>query len=160
MAVSIEPGKRGGREAGSGELNLVPYIDLLTCMIAFLMLAATLTQLARLKASQRGQGEAGDDSGQPKNRLSVLVHAGGFNVLAEGEQRQQQRPVAMRSGRHDFAALAVELKRLKDDYPDQTELRILSEDPITFEILMQTMDTVLGAGFPDVALLDATGSAP
>ena len=56
MAVSIDGGGGDRKKPLNAELNLVPYIDLLTCMIAFLLITAVWTQLARLKIDQRGQG--------------------------------------------------------------------------------------------------------
>ncbi|HEY2899364.1 MAG TPA: biopolymer transporter ExbD [Polyangia bacterium] len=152
MAVSVEPGKRRARKPTNSELNLVPYIDLLTCMIAFLLIAAVWTSLARLKASQRGAGEAGDESQPPRTRLTVLVHGDGFNIVINN----QPQPLGKREGVYDFVALGEQLHQLKLQYPDLTELMILSEDPIMFETLIQTMDVVLASGFPDVSLQDAT----
>ena len=48
----------GGKKPLNADLNLVPYIDLLTCMVSFLLITAVWTQLARLRASQKGQGQA------------------------------------------------------------------------------------------------------
>ena len=59
MSVSVDTGK-SGKKSLNAELNLVPYIDLLTCMVAFLLITAVWTQLARLNASQKGQGQAGE----------------------------------------------------------------------------------------------------
>ena len=49
MAVVIDGGGGDRKKPLHAELNLVPYIDLLTCMVAFLLITAVWTQLARLK---------------------------------------------------------------------------------------------------------------
>jgi hypothetical protein len=41
---------------------------------------------------------------------------------------------------------------------DKTDLQVLSEDAIKFDILVKTMDAAMASGFPDLSLLDA-GSA-
>jgi len=56
MAVSIDGGGGDRKKPLNAELNLVPYIDLLTCMVAFLLITAVWTQLARLQIGQRGPG--------------------------------------------------------------------------------------------------------
>jgi biopolymer transport protein TolR len=58
--MSISTGLGGGRRRREvdADLNLTPYIDLLTCMVAFLLIAAVWTQLARLSVAQKGQGES------------------------------------------------------------------------------------------------------
>jgi len=153
MSVSVDGPKRGRRKEVNGELLLVPYIDLLTCMVAFLLITAVWTQLARLEVQQRGQGESGtaiDD----RLRMDVLVHGDGF-VLVVGENQQ---PLPWVRGAYDYQALASELKKLKATHQDKTDLRILSEDGIKFDVLVKTMDAVMSAGFPDLSLLDAGGA--
>ena len=62
MSVSVDTGGKSGKKPLNAELNLVPYIDLLTCMVAFLLITAVWTQLARLQAQQKGQGQAGEQA--------------------------------------------------------------------------------------------------
>ena len=57
MGVSVDTGGKGGKKSVNADLNLVPYIDLLTCMVAFLLITAVWSQLARLEAHQKGQGQ-------------------------------------------------------------------------------------------------------
>jgi len=157
MAGPIEDGGRGRgrRKDVNADLLLVPYIDLLTCMVAFLLITAVWTELARLKVQQRGQGEAGIEV-VPQTKLAVLVHRDGFAVIAD----QDQHPVPQQRGEYDFGALGSELKRLKDAHPDKTDLQVLSEDPIKFDTLVKTMDAAMASGFPDISLIDAAGSTP
>ena len=56
MAVSIDGGGGDRKKPLNAELNLVPYIDLLTCMVAFLLITAVWTQLAQLRIGQKGTG--------------------------------------------------------------------------------------------------------
>lgn len=52
-----------------------------------------------------------------------------------------------------------ELKALKTTHPDKSDLQVLSEDPIKFDTLVQTMDVAMAAGFPALSLLDAAANA-
>jgi biopolymer transport protein ExbD len=155
MSVSIEGENRKGRKVVNAELVLVPYIDLLTCMIAFLLITAVWTQLARLKVAQRGQGEA--NAGDPaESKIAVLVHQDGFSVMVN----QDQHPLPRKDGELDYAALTDELGRLKHSFPDKTDVQVLSADAIRFESLIKTMDAAMASGFPDISLLDAASGAP
>jgi len=157
MAVSIEGGGggRGRRKNVDADLNLVPYIDLLTCMIAFLLITAVWTQLARLEVAQKGQGEASGGE-PPQTKIAVLVHAGGFAVVVD----QEQRPIPSLRGAYDYQTLTKELKALKATHPDKSDLQVLSEDHIQFDTLVQTMDAAMASGFPALSLLDAAAAAP
>jgi biopolymer transport protein TolR len=155
MSVSIDDGGKSGKKSVNADLNLVPYIDLLTCMVAFLLITAVWSQLARLEAHQKGQGQAGEDTPPEKQfKLVVVVSDEGFNVVAD----QDQQPIPKKGVEYDYEKLASELKKLKDAHPDKTDVQVASEDQIKFEVLVRTMDTALTARFPDISLIDSGGA--
>jgi biopolymer transport protein ExbD len=150
MAVSVEGGGgKARRKPVDADLLLVPYIDLLTCMVAFLLITAVWSQLARLSVAQKGQG--GDEVGVIDHlRIAVAVHADGFNLIVKDDQK----PIPLQGGQLDYPRLLDELKRLKNLFPDKTDVQVLSADGVVFEKLVRTMDTAMAAGFPDLSLLD------
>jgi biopolymer transport protein TolR len=154
MSVSIGPGK-SNKKPLNAELNLVPYIDLLTCMVAFLLITAVWTQLARLSASQKGQGQAGEET-PPEQQVNivVVVNQEGFNLVVS----QEQTPIPKKGDQYDFEKLGTELKKIKDAHPDKNDVKVASEDQIKFDTLVRTMDTALTSRFPDISLID-TGAA-
>jgi biopolymer transport protein TolR len=155
MGVSVDSGDKSGKKSVNADLNLVPYIDLLTCMVAFLLITAVWSQLARLNVHQKGQGQAGEDTPPEKVfKLVVVVNSEGFNLVAD----QDQQPIPKKGDQYDFEKLGGELKKLKDTHPDKTDVQIASEDTIKFETLVRTMDTTMTARFPDVSLIDAGGA--
>src|SRR5262252_4231193 len=155
MGVAVETGGKAGKKSVNADLNLVPYIDLLTCMVAFLLITAVWSQLARLNVHQKGQGQAGEDTPPEKVfKLVVVVNSEGFNLVAD----QDQQPIPKRGDQYDFEKLATELKHFKDAHPDKSDLQVASEDTIKFETLVKTMDTALTARFPDISLIDAGGA--
>jgi biopolymer transport protein TolR len=155
MGVSVESGGKSGKKPLNADLNLVPYIDLLTCMVAFLLITAVWSQLARLNVHQKGQGQAGEDTPPEKVfKLIVLVNGEGFNLVAD----QDQQPIPKKGETYDFEKLGDELKKIKDSHPDKTDIQVASEDTIKFETLVRTMDAAMTARFPDVSLIDAGGA--
>jgi biopolymer transport protein TolR len=155
MGVSVDTGGKSGKKPLNAELNLVPYIDLLTCMVAFLLITAVWSQLARLNVHQKGQGQAGEDTPPEKVfKLIVLVNGEGFNLVAD----QDQQPIPKKGETYDFEKLSDELKKIKDSHPDKTDIQVASEDTIKFETLVRTMDAAMTARFPDVSLIDAGGA--
>jgi biopolymer transport protein TolR len=155
MSVSVDSGDKSGKKSVNADLNLVPYIDLLTCMVAFLLITAVWSQLARLEAHQKGQGQAGEDTPPEKVfKLQVFVNGEGFNLVAD----QDQQPIPKRGEQYDFEKLAGELKKIKDGHPDKNDIQVMSDDAMKFETLVKTMDTALTARFPDISLMDAGGA--
>ena len=133
----------------SADLNLVPYIDLLTCMIAFLLITAVWTQLARLPVRQVGEG--GEPRPDEKTQVTLLVGEHGFNLSSDGISRID--PVVI--GGYDLTALRKALDRVKAALPDQEDLLVASEDGVAYDTLVGAMDTALAAGFPALSLQPA-----
>ena len=154
MGVSVDTGGKGGKKPLTADLNLVPYIDLLTCMVSFLLITAVWTHLARLEVKQKAQSTAATEETPPPEeqvKLSVTVSDTGFEVF-ENEERME---LPLKSGEYDYAGLGSKLKTLKEAHPDKNDIQVASRDSIKFEILVRTMDTALAERFPDIALIDA-----
>lgn len=156
MGVSVSTGGKSGKKSVNADLNLVPYIDLLTCMVSFLLITAVWSQLARLEARQKGQGAAGeqDQPTTPQTKVVVVVNEEGFNLVID----QDQIPIAKKGSDYDYERLGEELKKVKEAHPDKNDIQVASEEQIKFEILVQAMDAALGARFPDISLIDAGGA--
>jgi biopolymer transport protein ExbD len=154
MSVSVDTGGKG-KKSVNADLNLVPYIDLLTCMVSFLLITAVWTQLARLQAQQKGQGQAGEETPPEKvTKVVVVVTKEQFNLVVD----QDQIPIPKKGEAYDFERLGTELKKVKDAHPDKNDVQVASEDEIKFETLVRTMDMVVSNRFPDISLVD-TGAA-
>src|SRR5512134_662213 len=117
MAGGVQIAQKGGRKPLDAELNLVPFIDLLSCCISFLLITAVWTQLARINVVQRGQGQAGEktDEAPPEVKLVVTMDETGYRVT----QGAEVTPIPKKDGKEfDYETLAKTLKTLKQSYPD------------------------------------------
>ena len=152
MGFTIDgPSKR--QKPVNAELNLVPYIDLLTCMVAFLLITAVWTQLASLSVSQKGPGADTDMvHHDPAEDVAVVVHDDGFNLIVGHDQKPLPKRVG---GDLDYPALTTELRAVKVRYPDKKDVKVMSYDGVPYDTLVRTMDASINAGFPDLSLLDA-----
>jgi len=154
MGVSVDTGGKGGKKPLNSDLNLVPYIDLLTCMVTFLLITAVWTQLARVDVTQKGQAHSAEqtDEKPPETRLVIVINEEGF--LIAGGAAGDQKPIKKKEGKYDYDTLLAILKEVKKTYPDKRDVHIASEDGIQYQYIIQTMDTALEAQFPDIALTD------
>jgi biopolymer transport protein TolR len=148
MSVSIDPQGKSGKKSLNASLNLVPYIDLLTCMVAFLLITAVWTQLAQLKTSPQGKG--GDvEATPPTIKIAVMVSQDGLNVVIN----QEREILPDKKGQPDWKALSASLKKAKGQFPDKEDVQIASEDGVVFDRLTGIMDLTIAAGFPAVSLV-------
>src|SRR5581483_9056123 len=75
------PSGKGGKKPLDATLNLVPFIDLLSCCISFLLITAVWTQLARMDVTQKGQGAARADQEKPPEptvQLTLFINKDGY----------------------------------------------------------------------------------
>jgi biopolymer transport protein TolR len=142
-------------EEETGELNIVPYLDVVVNLVMFMLLSMTgLVSLGVLNVSapkiggeQAAAAAAGEN--QPKLLLTVAIGRQGFyvaganGVLGKDAPADAGRPPTVPrrpDGGYDFAALTAELQRIKERFPNETAV-ILSADPeVLYDTLVQTMD--------------------
>jgi len=145
--------RRVNAEEHMGELNIVPYLDVVVNLVMFMLLSMTgLISLGVLNVSApRIGGEAAVAAAAegPKLLLTVAIGRQGFYVAGAGgvlgsdaNNPDLNRPptVPLKGGRYDYAALTDQLVKIKEQYPNETQV-ILSADPdVLYDTLVQTMD--------------------
>lgn len=135
-----------------GELNVIPYLDILMNLIIFVLLSMTgLATWGVVNATAPALARPGDGPAPPPVvQLSVLVSRGGFTVATADE-------VVLRTPALDPVALRAGLVRLKATLPATTKVFIAADAEVPFETLVATMDAAREtddhhALFPDVSL--------
>jgi len=147
---------KGGKKPLDAAINLVPFIDLLSCCISFLHITAVWTQLARMNVTQKGQGAAGSEAEQHEQtvQLTIFVNKDGYDFArSTGENTN----IPLKGEEYDYAKLADVLKEAKTQYPDKNDIQIKSDDAVIYNKLIHTMDIALSAHFADVSLGDRGG---
>src|SRR3954449_11231867 len=83
--ASPHPAAHGGKKALDAELNLVPFIDLLSCCISFLLITAVWTQIAGLQVASSG-GPPNDTPPPQTNTIDVklLLTEKGYSLNIPG----------------------------------------------------------------------------
>jgi biopolymer transport protein TolR len=150
-------------EEEAGELNLVPYMDIVTNIIIFL-LASVVNQVAlgNINVSVptiSGGGAAAEDTPPPEKpplNLTVSVGASGFTVAASGGVLPLIPKLP--SGQYDYKALTVKLREIKSDpnNAEETKANFNADANIPYDIVVATLDAMRQGDdgkilFPDVA---------
>ena len=141
--------RRIRHEEETGELNIVPYLDIVVNLVMFMLLSMTgLVSLGVVNVSAPKAGAAaGAASDQPKLLLTVGISKRGFFVGGADPGAAPPADVAaapptvpLRAGKYDFAALTGEMAKVKDRYPAETNVILTAEPDVPYEVLIQTMD--------------------
>ena len=158
MAQVGDGGGKGKREV-SFELNLVPFIDLMSVMITFLLITAVWSQVAMIKlgSSIYGKQNIEDDPLEKPPRADVPfrldVKSSGYRIIIAKQKIQ----IPKVNNKYDRDGLTARLEQIKQSYPDKVDCVVTVEEQLKYDYLIQGMDLLLRAGFPAISV--ATGGA-
>ena len=148
-------------EEEAGELNLVPYMDIVTNIIIFL-LASVVNQVAlgNINVSSPtiqsgGGGETDTPPEKPPLNLTITVGATGYIVGASGGVLPNIPKLP--NGQYDYKTLTTKLKEIKSnpDNAEETKATFNADANIAYDIVIATLDAMRQAEdgkilFPDV----------
>jgi biopolymer transport protein TolR len=154
----------------TGELNIVPYLDILMNLIMFMLMSisglASLGILNVTAPSWRDSASVSQPNQEEEQKLllTVLIGKDGFVVATNyAVQGQTNGPSISRKadGAYDYEKLSAQLVATKDQFPKETKVIIGAEGHVPYDVLIQTMDAVRETPgptesrrllFPDVTL--------
>ena len=116
MAGIDTGGGAGARRASNHEIPLIPFIDFLLCLVAFLLVTAVWSQMARINADARVPGPPKPDDPVEKQQKEKQLH-----VEMRGERKFQ---LVWKEGSTVVNTIDVERKPVKvgqqgdTTYPD------------------------------------------
>lgn len=155
--AQVSEGSSRGRES-SFELNLVPFIDLMSCLITFLLITAVWTQITMIKLGSSIYGKQNIEELKPeppKNNivLRIDVVTTGYRLIV-GKERIE---INKQGADFDNKTLKARLEQVKAQYPDKYDAVITMDETLKYNYLIEGMDIVLQSGFPAISV--ATGGA-
>lgn len=160
MGVSISTGG-GGRKDVDAEINLVPFIDMMSCLVAFLLITAVWTNIAQINIKPKGMANTAEDRTPPPPRpnVSILIaqDAHWIGISTTGEREQIKKPSPGADADYDWKSLGDILRAYKEDkgfFNDRNDIEIAAEDGVKFQAIISTMDAAIMKGFTDVGYVD------
>lgn len=156
-------------EMENGEINLVPYLDIVTNVIMFLMMTTTFAAaLANINVTSPTKSSVGGSASDapPKQDLNLTLQISerGFTIAASGAVlyendvpgRIPTLPKIDGGKNYDYAGLTRKMKQIKEQFADETKVIITANPDITYEVVVAAMDSIRADGpknlFPDVNL--------
>ena len=144
----------GGKHTLDFDLNIVPFIDLLSCCISFLLITSAWTQLARLETIQKVEGPGGA-GGKPEDKVQLVVFDWGYEILPPGAT--ESCGIAKKDNAYDQQALRRELQRMRTERPKLTIAAVAAEDKLDFVEVVGVMDVCVDLGLINVSLGQVPG---
>ncbi len=146
-------------QTGSGrrtslELNLVPFIDLMSVLITFLLITAVWSQVSMIQIGSSIYGKRTDAAPvkPPPDAdvaLKVEVRATGYTLTVA----KTKTTIPFKNGDFDDASLSDLLQKVKEQYPNKVDAGIAMADELPYERLIHVMDAFLRNGFGSLSVL-------
>jgi biopolymer transport protein ExbD len=152
MGVQVQ----GGNGGVDVDINLVPFIDLMSCLVAFLLVTAVWTNVAQMKVTPKGVGRDAEQTlpTEPPVNVSVLVAQDSLWIgLTTGDRRQ----IKNEGENPNFAALEDVLTEYKNNsgiFKDRRDIELAAEDGVKYQAVISAMDSAIAKGFPDIGFVD------
>jgi biopolymer transport protein ExbD len=146
-AAVVSSGK-GGRKSLDAAINLVPFIDLLSCCISFLLITAVWVNLGRMEVKPpASQGESSPTEPNTDIKVTLILSSSGVVISrSTGEETQLPRV----AGQIDEAGLHRQLALLRTALPKQHDMTLRTHDSVHYADLVKTMDLARGASFSSI----------
>ncbi len=154
--ASVDDSGGGKKKSVNVDVNIVPFIDLMSVLIIFLLISAVWTQVSMIQigSSVYGQKTSEDKPIPPpvaKVPFRVDVKPVGYNIVVGN----QSTPIPKLNQEFDKDTLLTELKKIKELYPKKMDVIVTMDDELAYEHLIGAMDSLLAAEFPEIAIATA-----
>lgn len=153
-AAAPEPTGKGKKKSLDAIVNVVPFIDLLSCCLSFLLITAVWTQVSKLQVSQSGGPSDAPPPTDKTLQLTLTITDKGF-ALAAG-QGGAVVDIPKKGTELDLQALSDKIKEIKGLYPDQHTITVAAEDSVQYNDLVLTIDACIKMGLESVSVQAVT----
>ena len=168
MGAAIDTG--GNKKSFDVELNIVPFIDLMSCLTAFLLVTAVWVNIAQITITPAGKNRP--DVQPPDNPVPVISVLIQPDVAYIGVGRTDKAfPVTQakkdsNTKEYDWTTFETDLTKLKaeEDFAERGDIEIAAEssnplNPVRYDDIIQAMDIAVKVGFTQVKLTEPTSLA-
>ncbi len=149
----IEKPNTGGRQQVV-DLNIVPFIDLMSVCIIFLLITAVWTQISMIQlGSSIYSNKTEEQVIKPPPFVEVVLRV---DVLPEGFRLVVGKNMVSipnsPDGQYNKDVLVDKLKEVKTKYPEKVDGVASVRDEVQYKHLIEAMDSLLIAGFDQVSI--------
>jgi len=157
MGGVTEMPAKGGKKSVNVDLNLVPFIDLMTVCVTFLLITAVWTQTNRISIDQSvAKPKPNQQQQEPPKRLTILVGRDGYSVRWSEDPKAELIP-RLGNGQYNEEGLKAKLKEWLDAKRFKTDQKVMvaPEDNIAYQYMIGAMDVCNQVGLANLMVADA-----
>ncbi len=144
------------RRSVSVEVNIVPFIDLMSVLVIFLLITAVWTQVSMIQIGSSVYGKKTEQevtTPPPRAEIPFRIDVKDYGYRVVVGKKSFSIPKL--SENYDRPKLLEEVKKVKELYPEKVDVVITMQDSLAYVHLIDGMDSLLSGGFPEISI--ATG---
>jgi len=148
------------------ELNIVPFIDLMSCLTAFLLVTAVWVNIAQINIQPKGKTRDTANVQQDDEHVTLSVLVESDKITIGLSRVNEYTPIPkMASGEHDWDKFKdlLAIQKKSSFFADRQDLEIAADStaaaPVKYQDIIHAMDVAVQVGFIDVGLSDPQGLA-
>jgi biopolymer transport protein ExbD len=158
-------GTGGGKGDVNVELNIVPFIDLMSCLTAFLLVTAVWVNIAQINIQPKGKSRDTSTVTDPEEHVTLSVLVQSDRIYIGLSRVNEFQDIPKKGDGQDWEKFETSLKEHKSSafFSDRSDIEIAGESttqaPVEYQDVIHAMDIAVKVGFVDVGLTDPAGLA-
>src|ERR1700753_2018900 len=154
-----------GKGSVNVELNIVPLLDLMGCLTAFLLVTAVWVNIAQINIQPKGKSRDQAQVQQDDERVTLSVLVQSDRIWGGLSRVNSCQEIPKKGEDQDWEKFETTLKEHKSSsfFSDRSDLEIAAEStvaaPVKYQDIIHAMDVAVKVGFVDVGLSDPQGLA-
>lgn len=149
------------------ELDITAFMNLMIVLVPVLLLSMVFEHTKVLELNFPKSDSSLQDQDLKNEQLQLIVRQAGFDVASS--KAGILKRIEKKEGDYDFDTLSKFLQEVKSQVPEKTDISILLEPDVSYQVLVTAMDTarsyetvvvaslVQAELFPDISIGDAPG---
>lgn len=151
-----------GAGGGKDDLNLVPFIDLFSVLICFLIMTAVWNQIEALSTNvdsttSSDNAAANENPNKRKESLTVTLLKGRLEMsesVSIGSRTISEKTYKFANLGSDIDLSKVDrvLASWRRKYPNKKDVILNTDNQVLYNKMIQVFDALVGGGYPDVGI--------
>jgi biopolymer transport protein ExbD len=147
------------------ELNIIPFIDLMSCLTAFLLVTAVWVNIAQINIQPKGKTRDTSNVQNDDERVVLSVLVTSERIWVGLSRVNEFQEILKKAEDQDWEKFETTLKEHKASsfFADRADVEIAAESttaaPVKYQDVIHAMDVAVKVGFIDVGLSDPAGLA-
>lgn len=155
--ASVSTAKGSKKKSLDFDINLVPFIDLLSVCISFLLMTAIRFEVGSIDVKQAVGGQSQAETKKVPAVWAKMQDTGAIELQLQDAppnvaSKLGRISIAAKEGKADFEVLKTSLNTLREAIPDLTTALVIPTENTKYEEVIDVMDNLKSGGLTSLGV--------